>query len=239
MKLKVMNFMHTLPEDMRLVTAQMDALVAASSSLLGCEGLKKVFEVILTFGNYMNSGRRGPVYGFKIQSLDLLLNTRSTDRKMTLLQYIVQLMRERFPEHADFCDEVLYLKKAGLVSLDQLGTDVRVMAETFQLAVGELVKDQDNIQLRDFVIATEEKINDLKGRFQMAEDTYHRVVRFYGEDPKMAQPGQFFNEFSRFIAAYKKAEMEIAAQRHRAELAKKEAARKACLLYTSPSPRDS
>ena len=51
---------------------QMDALVAASSSLLGCEGLKKVFEVILTFGNYMNSGRRGPVYGFKIQSLDLV-----------------------------------------------------------------------------------------------------------------------------------------------------------------------
>jgi len=89
------------------------------------------------------------------------------------------------------------------VSLDQLGADVRVMAETFQLAVGELVKDQDNIQLRDFVIATEEKINDLKDRFQMAEDTYHKVVRFYGEDPKMAQPGQFFNEFSRFIAAYK------------------------------------
>ena len=43
-----------------------------------------------------------------------LLDTRSTDRKMTLLQYIVQLMRDRFPEHAEFCDEVLYLKKAGL-----------------------------------------------------------------------------------------------------------------------------
>ena len=43
-----------------------------------------------------------------------LLDTRSTDRKMTLLQYIVQLMRERFPEHAEFCDEVLYLTKAGL-----------------------------------------------------------------------------------------------------------------------------
>ena len=91
----------------------------------------------------------------------------------------------------------------SVVSLDQLGTDVRVMAETFQLAVGELVKDQDNIQLRDFVIATEEKINDLKDRFQMAQDTFQQVVRFYGEDPKTTQPGQFFNEFSRFIAAYK------------------------------------
>ena len=89
------------------------------------------------------------------------------------------------------------------VSLDQLGTDVRVMVETFQLAVGELVKDQDNIQLREFVIETEEKINDLKDRFQMAEDTYHKAVRFYGEDPRTTEPGPFFNEFSRFIAAYK------------------------------------
>ena len=96
-----------------------------------------------------------------------------------------------------------YSCMCSAVSLDQLGTDVRVMAENFQLAVGELVKDQDNVQLRDFVIETEKKINDLKDRFQMAEDTYHKVVKFYGEDPKTTQPGQFFNEFSRFIAAYK------------------------------------
>ena len=51
---------------------QIDALVAASSSLLGCQGLKRVFEMILTFGNYMNSGKRVAAYGFKIQSLDMV-----------------------------------------------------------------------------------------------------------------------------------------------------------------------
>ena len=51
---------------------QIDALVAASSSLLGCQGLKRVLEVILTFGNYMNSGKRVAAYGFKIQSLDVV-----------------------------------------------------------------------------------------------------------------------------------------------------------------------
>ena len=43
-----------------------------------------------------------------------LLNTRSTDRKTSLMQYIVNLMKERFPEYADFTDEIMYLKKAGL-----------------------------------------------------------------------------------------------------------------------------
>ena len=55
-----------------LCVQQIDALVAASSSLLGCQGLKRVLEVILTFGNYMNSGKRVAAYGFKIQSLDVV-----------------------------------------------------------------------------------------------------------------------------------------------------------------------
>ena len=36
----------------------------------------------------------------------------------------------------------------------------------------------------------------LKDRFQMAEDTYHKVVRFYGEDPKTTEPGPLIKEVS-------------------------------------------
>ena len=78
----------------------------------------------------------------------------------------------------------------------------------------ELVKDrQNNVQLREFVLETEEKVRDLKDRFQMAEDTYRKVVGFYGEDPETTEPGPFFNEFARFIAAYKvSVEVELTAQ---------------------------
>ena len=31
-----------------------------------------VFQIILAFGNYMNSSKRGAVYGFKLQSLDMV-----------------------------------------------------------------------------------------------------------------------------------------------------------------------
>ena len=66
----LLHVMMTLPLPNYL--QQIDALVAASSSLLGCQGLKRVFEMILTFGNYMNSGKRAAAYGFKIQSLDMV-----------------------------------------------------------------------------------------------------------------------------------------------------------------------
>ena len=73
---------------------QIDAVLSASFSVFRSSRLKKVFEVItnlslvsydnnihsksyihlcfqiiLAFGNYMNSSRRGAVYGFKLESL--------------------------------------------------------------------------------------------------------------------------------------------------------------------------
>lgn len=33
---------------------------------------REMLEVILAFGNYMNSSRRGITYGFKLQSLDMV-----------------------------------------------------------------------------------------------------------------------------------------------------------------------
>lgn len=36
----------------------------------------------------MNSNRRGGVYGFKLESLDVLSEAKSTDKKITVLHYI-------------------------------------------------------------------------------------------------------------------------------------------------------
>lgn len=50
----------------------MDAVIAASKSVVSSDHLKKVLEVILAFGNYMNSSKRGGAFGFKLQSLDVV-----------------------------------------------------------------------------------------------------------------------------------------------------------------------
>ncbi len=58
------------------VVQQVDAVIAASKSVLASEHLKKVFEVILAVGNYMNSSKRGGAYGFKLQSLDIVSHNK-------------------------------------------------------------------------------------------------------------------------------------------------------------------
>lgn len=37
-----------------------------------------LFQIILALGNYMNSSKRGAVYGFKLQSLDLVCELKDT-----------------------------------------------------------------------------------------------------------------------------------------------------------------
>ena len=102
----------------------------------------------------MNSSKRGAVYGFKLQSLDLvrdiqtlcclhtansssasqtlhtyentydmqlcaclfllqLLETKTTDRKLTLLHYIANVVREKYPTVALFYNELHYVEKAA------------------------------------------------------------------------------------------------------------------------------
>lgn len=88
-------------------------MISASSSVKNSRKLRSVLEIILAFGNYLNSSKRGPAYGFKLQSLDTLLDTKSTDKKMCLLHYIVATVRQKFSELLNFDSELMYIEKAA------------------------------------------------------------------------------------------------------------------------------
>ena len=88
-------------------------------SIRNSDKLKKILEIILAFGNYMNSGKRGSVYGFKLTSLEALVETKSTDKSQNLLHYICNVVHSYFTEFADFMLEIRYVDQAAKVSLDQ------------------------------------------------------------------------------------------------------------------------
>ncbi|KAK7880712.1 hypothetical protein WMY93_032626, partial [Mugilogobius chulae] len=104
-----------------MLTAQLHAMIAASVSIKSSQKLKKILEIILALGNYMNSSKRGAVYGFKLQSLDLLLETKSTDRTQTLLHYISNVVQEKYPTVAPFYNELHYVDKRPQVTNQSAG----------------------------------------------------------------------------------------------------------------------
>ncbi|XP_044850682.1 formin-like protein 3 isoform X4 [Mauremys mutica] len=206
-RMAIMAFLGNFHENLQLLTPQLNAVIAASASVKASQKLKHVLEIILALGNYMNSSKRGCVYGFKLQSLDLLLDTKSTDRKLTLLHFIALTVREKYPDLATFWQELHFVEKAAAVSLENVLLDVKELGRGMDLIRREC-SIHDSSVLRSFLGASEGRLEKLQKDAKTAEDAYNTVVRYFGESPKTMPPSVFFPVFVRFIRSYKDAEQE-------------------------------
>uniref|UniRef100_A0A8C1ZVD8 Formin-like 1a n=1 Tax=Cyprinus carpio TaxID=7962 RepID=A0A8C1ZVD8_CYPCA len=207
-RINTLTFMGNFPESMKRLQPQIDAIIAASVSLKSSSKLKKMLEIILAFGNYMNSCKRGAAYGFRLQSLDLLLDTKSTDRTQTLMHFIANMVQEKYPELASFHTELRFVDKAALVSLDSVLQDVRSLERGMEGTKKEFLVQDDIPALKEFVKANSDALDSLVKDGKTAQEAYMSVVEYYGENPKTTQPSMFFPLFVRFIKAYKQAEQD-------------------------------
>ncbi|NXR41900.1 FMNL2 protein, partial [Zosterops hypoxanthus] len=233
-KMTIMAFIGNFAESIQMLTPQLHAIIAASVSIKSSQKLKKILEIILALGNYMNSSKRGAVYGFKLQSLDLLLETKSTDRKQTLLHYISNVVKEKYQHVALFYNELHYVEKAaagtapalpcspaflaGLahsespchlpVSLENVLLDVKELQRGLELTKREYTMHDHNTMLKDFIQSNEGKLKKLQDDAKIAQDAFDDAVKYFGENPKTTPPSVFFPVFVRFVKAYKQAEEE-------------------------------
>ncbi|XP_025994562.1 formin-like protein isoform X1 [Solenopsis invicta] len=224
-KLSIMNYIGNFFDNLHLITPQIHAVISASSSVKSSKKLRSVLEIILAFGNYLNSSKRGPAYGFKLQSLDTLLDTKSTDKRMCLLHYIVATIRVKFPELINFESELMYIDKAATVSLENITTDVHELEKGMDLVRKEFElrgKEKHNTVLRDFLNNSEEKLRRLKLDARTAGEAFRECVEFFGESPRQADANTFFSLLVRFARAFKAADQENE-QRRRLEAAAAEA----------------
>ncbi|XP_015594806.1 formin-like protein CG32138 isoform X2 [Cephus cinctus] len=224
-KLSIMNYIGNFFDNLHLITPQIHAVISASSSVKSSKKLRAVLEIILAFGNYLNSSKRGPAYGFKLQSLDTLLDTKSTDKRMCLLHYIVATIRLKFPELINFESELMYIDKAATVSIENITSDVHELEKGMDLVRKEYElrgKEKHNTVLRDFLNNSEEKLRRLKSDARTANEAFRECVEFFGESPRQADANTFFSLLVRFARAFKAADQENE-QRRRLEAAAAEA----------------
>uniref|UniRef100_A0A452TBP6 Formin like 2 n=1 Tax=Ursus maritimus TaxID=29073 RepID=A0A452TBP6_URSMA len=202
-KMTIMAFIGNFAESVQMLTPQLHSIIAASVSIKSSQKLKKILEIILALGNYMNSSKRGAVYGFKLQSLDLLLDTKSTDRKQTLLHYISNVVKEKYHQVSLFYNELHYVEKAAAVSLENVLLDVKELQRGMDLTKREYTMHDHNTLLKEFILNNEGKLKKLQDDAKIAQDAFDDVVKYFGENPKTTPPSVFFPVFVRFVKAYK------------------------------------
>ncbi|XP_067880694.1 formin-like protein 3 isoform X3 [Heterodontus francisci] len=207
-RMTIMTFVGNFVENIQMLNPQLNAIIAASASIKTSQKLKRMLEIILALGNYMNSSKRGAVYGFKLQSLDLLLDTKSTDRKLTLLHYIAIVIKQKYSNIATFWSELHFIDKAAAVSLENVLLDVKEMGHNMELVKRESSMHEHNVVLKDFLSQNEGKLEKLQKDSRTAQATYNKVVEYFGENPKTTPPSVFFPVFVRFVKSYREAEQE-------------------------------
>merc|ERR1719244_639478 len=217
-KLEIMSFMSTFYEYLHAVRPRIDSICLASKSTRNSKKFKKILEIILAFGNYMNSSKKGAAYGFKMSSLDSLSITKSSDKKSTIVHYIVDVVNAKYPDLKGFESELRYIDKAAQFSLENIMTDVNELEKGMNLTLKELSarqnappnpsKTQRNLALKDFCDNANAQLKKLKADANNAKSVYVDCLEHFGEDAKNMDANTFFAILVRFCAGWKTAESE-------------------------------
>jgi Formin Homology 2 Domain len=74
------------------LSPRINNVMEASREVARSRRLRKLLELVLALGNYMNRGARGNASGFRLASLNRLADTKSSSAKgTTLLHYLVSV----------------------------------------------------------------------------------------------------------------------------------------------------
>ncbi|XP_071478345.1 formin-like protein 3 isoform X2 [Diadema antillarum] len=204
-KLRLMTFMGLYGDLVATLKPEIQTIVTTCDSISTSGKLKKLLEIILAFGNFMNSSKRTPAIGFKLESLQRLTFVKSTDRSHNFLHYLVEAVNRCYPEIKDWHQDLVFndLKTA---SLESLTMDIQGLRKGLELAKFERERQMDNPIIGQFYLGASDTIHALSEGFKKMEEIYQYTCAMFGESAKQIEPGNFFKLFKSFRDQYLAAE---------------------------------
>ncbi|KAF0356988.1 FH2-domain-containing protein [Gigaspora margarita] len=179
---------------------------------------KYLLKTILAIGNYLNSSTfRGNAIGFRLDCLLKISETKALENNpkglSTLLHYLAATLEEKQNDLLTFMDELTHLEGASKVSY------VAVTATVASLGSGaDLIKEEIRILkkirltpnndrfcelMEEFIQQIEPTIERIKEYTKELEEKLKQLLIYYGEDPTVTKPEEFFGmivEFGKSLA---------------------------------------
>lgn len=125
-RLRSLHYKKKFAASIAELTPRMRAVLEASRQVARSRRLRKLLELVLALGNYVNRGNaRGNACGFRLASLNRLVDTKSSCSKgTTLLHYLVQILEARFREVLEIEEDMPHVRTAARVSMADLQKEV-------------------------------------------------------------------------------------------------------------------
>ncbi|KAK7904009.1 hypothetical protein WMY93_016616 [Mugilogobius chulae] len=156
-RLQSLYFKKKFAERLEEVKPKIKALNLASREVTKSSSLKHLLEIVLAFGNYMNKGQRGNAYGFKINSLNKIADTKSSsDKSITLLHYLITVLQQKYPKVMTFSEDLKNVPEAAKVNMTELEKEIGSLRsglkliESFAKALKHFGEDPSAVQPDEF-----------------------------------------------------------------------------------------
>ncbi|KAG0358937.1 Dishevelled associated activator of morphogenesis 2 [Gamsiella multidivaricata] len=227
-RLEGLKFKVTFKSLLDGVNESISAISIASKSLKDAGYFKELLNLILMLGNYMNgNSHNGGAFGFKIASINKLVDTKASNASsMTLLHFLTSITETTLPDLLQYQAEISSCGEACRVSLPELQSDFNhIKTQLKEIKVELSTHYPDGLKtcaddrfyevMQPFIETAERQFSRTESAITEMEILYKDCVKFYGEEPTIMKPDEFFGIFKTFTSSFEKAREDNRKQRER------------------------
>lgn len=192
-RLECMNFKVRYNEMILNLEPDMKNGIAACKEVIASTKFKKILSVILSIGNFLNSGQSGNnarALGFELNVLPKLNDIKTTDKKSTLLQYIVETIKTKFPEVLSFSSELVRVKKTACLKTSFIEETIRNLSSSSEMLKSEV--ENQNVHRLDgdkfvevmspFSLECSQQVEHLEDLLKQLQQSYMKVGEVFTFD---------------------------------------------------------
>ncbi|XP_064134014.1 protein diaphanous homolog 2 isoform X4 [Loxodonta africana] len=237
-RLNSILFKLTFEEHVNNIKPSIIAVTLACEELKKSESFKKLLELVLLVGNYMNSGsRNAQSVGFKINFLCKIRDTKSADQKTTLLHFIAEICEEKYRDMLKFPEELEHVESASKVSAQILKSNLAGMEQQIihlerdikNFPEAENQHDKFVEKMTSFTKNARDQYDKLFTMHNNMLKLYENLGEYFVFDSKAVSIEEFFGDLSNFRTLFLEAvkenskRKEMEEKTRRAKLAKEKA----------------
>merc|ERR1712183_512564 len=175
-------------------------------------------------GNQINTGGSGKMaQGFTLDALSKFAETKTVDKKTSVLEYLVKLVRDNSPDLLCVHVDMVSVGLAQYVIIENFDSELKEM--TNQLAhvkgtlatIGQGKKEEDTdveggnmynrhghvdlAEMEMFLMCATEHLEGAHAQLNAAKKTFREILRYVGQDPTMTS-ADFFGALNRFLVTF-------------------------------------
>lgn len=203
---------------------QLDNYIGVCQEILTNRSLKEFLKLILITGNFINSGSyAGNAFGFRLNTLPKLLETRSNKPRMTLLHFLVEIAEKEQAQSLSFTKDLRHLAQCSRLSLDGMRAEVKQLSTGIERLERHLPQGDADFKQHfgGFVTMAKAQLSELSSSFDKIGQLSRRLAEHFCEEESRFSVEECLHIFNNFCEKVKLAQKENEERRQLEERAEK------------------